>query len=181
MEKKSLGFWYAMKVLVLVPAHKEVCKYPNYTAALLPWTLTESVEKEFFHAPPFTFPGMHLFSIWPSFWGCSFLRRQHCGSYTLWPFSYNLLLLFFLDQLFVRGFLVGWFFFKPAFPQTVTFRSNILLHLARNDRRTPKVKTKCRDLPWHLKYSKSFPSLSMLYWASKNDYKGTKAHFQQIQ
>lgn len=43
------------------------------------------------------------------------------------------------------------------------FRSNILLHLTRNDRRTPKVKTKCRDLPWHLKYSKSFPSLAMLY------------------
>lgn len=167
-------FWF-----LLLTAHKEVRKHPDYIAALLPWTLTEPVEKSsFMHHHLYS--QAHICSAFGPppqavlFLGGSTVDPTHCGHFPTICCYFSFLIRW-------VGLVFFHLFFKPASPKTVTVRRNILLYLTRNDGMTPIIKTKLRVLPWHLKYSKSFPSFSMLCWASKNDYKGSKAYFQQTQ
>lgn len=66
--------------------------YPNFIAALRPWTITEPLggkkkKKKLFHETSFIFPGTHLFSIWPSFLGLVLCLEdstgdpKHCGHF----------------------------------------------------------------------------------------------------
>lgn len=111
-----------------------------------------------------------------SFPSCSFLRGAPWEPYTLWPlpticcdFSLVVSCLGFFP--FALNLL-----FSRQWPSGVTFYC-IWLEITEG---LLQPKLNSRVLPWHLKYSQPFPSLSMLYWASKNDYKGSKAYSQQI-